>query len=190
MMNHLSTAIVTNNSDSDNLGRVKVQYPWSSESEESHWARVSTFMAGKEQGFYTIPEVGQEVLVAFVNGDIQYPIIIGTLWNQEAIPPVSNDDNNDIKKIRSRSGHEIIFNDSDNPKLEILTNSGHKVVLDDSTGSEKILIEDSGGSSLELDTSSKAIKISADMDVSIEATNITLKASGELVLKGAIVRIN
>jgi len=189
-----STAIVTNNSDPDNLGRIKVKYPWSSESDESYWARILTPMAGEEQGIYFIPEVEQEVLVAFVNGDVQYPIIIGSLWNENSLPPENNDDGkNNIRKIRSRSGHEIVFDDNgegSTEKLEIKSSSGHSIVLDDASGSEKISITDNAGSSIEFDATQQEIKITGGMDVSIEATNITIKASGELVLKGAMVRIN
>jgi uncharacterized protein involved in type VI secretion and phage assembly len=188
-----STAIVTNNSDPDNLGRIKVKYPWSSKSDESYWARLSTLMAGDEQGFYFVPEVEQEVLVLFINGDINYPVIIGALWNQHSLPPANNKDGkNNIRKIRSRSGHEIIFDDDEGSaaKLEIKSSSGHTIVLDDASGSEKISITDKAGSSIEFDTTSKAISIVSDMEISIKATKITIDASGELVLKGAMVRIN
>ncbi len=201
-----STAIVTNNSDPDNLGRIKVKYPWSSksdenrqkdesrQSDESYWARLSTLMAGDEQGFYFVPEVEQEVLVLFINGDINYPVIIGALWSQHSLPPANNKDGkNNIRKIRSRSGHEIIFDDDDEgsaAKLEIKSSSGHTIVLDDASGSEKISITDKAGSSIEFDTTSKAISIVSDMEISIKATKITIDASGELVLKGAMVRIN
>jgi len=185
------TAIVTDNADPDNLGRIKVQYPWSRDNESSFWARVSTLMAGEEQGFYFIPEIDQEVLVAFVNGDVQYPIIIGTLWSQQASPPEQNDNgNNDIKKIRSRSGHEIVFDDSEESKLEISTISGHRILLDDSSGNETISIEDNGGGLIKLDAASNEILIKSNMDVSIEATNIKINASGELTLKGALIKIN
>ncbi len=186
-----STAIVTNNSDPDNLGRIKVKYPWSSESDESYWARISTPMAGDEQGIYFVPEVEQEVLVAFVNGDVQYPIIIGSLWNESSLPPENNvDGENNIRKIRSRSGHEVLFNDGDESKLEISTSSGHKIILDDTSGAEKITIEDNVGGLIELDSTSNKILIQSSMDVAIEATNISINATAELTLKGALIKIN
>jgi len=190
----LATAIVTNNNDPESLGRVKVQYPWSKESEESDWVRVSTLMAGSEQGFFFMPEVEQEVLVAFVNADVNAPIIIGALWNANSLPPQESDDgNNNIRKIRSRSGHEIVFDDTDEgsaQKLEINSSSGHKIILDDTSGSENITIEDHSGGKIELDASSNKISIISSMDVAIEATNIGIEASGELTLKGALIKIN
>lgn len=186
----LTTAIVTNNSDPDNLGRVKVQYPWNSDTEESDWARVSTLMAGYEQGLYFLPEIGQEVLVAFINGDTQSPIVIGSLWNQSDQPPETNDDgNNNIRKISSRSGHEIIFNDDeegDSEKLELYSASRHKIVLDDT----KVTIEDNAGGFIELDSANNKVSIVSKMDVSIEATNINIVADGELTLKGSLIQIN
>jgi len=166
-----SIAIVTDNNDPDNLEHVKIQYPWSKENDESDWVRVSTLMAGNEQGFFFMPEVEQEVLVAFINADVKAPIIIGTLWNVNSLPPQKSDNGkNNIRKIRSRSAHEIVF--------------------DDTSGSEKISIEDKSGGKIELDTSSNKISILSSMDITIEATNIDIKASGELTLKGALIKIN
>lgn len=189
----LTTAIVTNNTDPDNLGRVKIKYPWSLDTEESYWARISSPMAGNDRGSYFIPEVEDEVLVAFISGNIEYPIIIGSLWNQSDNPPENNSDGkNNIRKIKSRSGHEIIFDDNDtgDTKLEITSSSGHKILLDDTKGSENIKIEDNSGSSIQIDSVSNKVTIKSNLEVSIEATNISLDASGELVLKGSLIRIN
>jgi uncharacterized protein involved in type VI secretion and phage assembly len=78
--------IVTNNQDPEKLGRIKVRFPWLSDVNESAWARLSTPLAGKGRGFYYLPEIEDEVLVAFEFGDINRPIIIGSLWNGENIP--------------------------------------------------------------------------------------------------------
>ena len=189
-----SVAIVTDNNDPDNLGRVKIQYPWNKENDASDWVRVSTLMAGNEQGFFFMPEVEQEVLVAFINADVNSPIIIGALWNVNSLPPQKSDNGkNNIRKIRSRSGHEIVFDDNiegSAQKLKITSSSGHKIILDDTSGSEKISIEDKSGGKIELDTSSNKISILSSMDITIEATNIDIKASGELTLKGALIKIN
>lgn len=189
----LTTAIVTNNKDPESLGRVKIKYPWDLENEESYWARISTPMAGNEMGIYFIPEVDDEVLVAFIDGNIEYPIVIGALWNQSDLPPENNSDGkNNIRKIKSRSGHEIILDDNEegNTKVEIKSVSGHKILLDDTSGSENILIEDKSGSSVHLDSTSNKLTIKSNMDVSIEGVNISINASGELVLKGSLIRIN
>ena len=135
--------IVTNNQDPDGMARVKVRFPWLAEDAESHWIRIASPMAGNGRGMVFLPEVDDEVLLAFENGDLNRPYVLGALWNGEDNPPETNSDGrNNIRKIRSRSGHEIVFNDtSGTEKLEIKTNAGHQIVLDDSSGQEKIEIK-------------------------------------------------
>lgn len=94
--------IVTNNKDTEKLGRVKVKIPRLSGEDESNWARVTSFMAGKERGAFFLPEVDDEVLVAFEYGDINMPYVIGSLWNGKDVPPENNSDGkNNIRVIRS-----------------------------------------------------------------------------------------
>ena len=83
--------IVTNNQDPDGMGRIKVKLPRISGEDESNWARVVSFMAGKEMGAFFLPEVEDEVLVAFEHGDINQPYVIGSLWNGVDAPPLKND---------------------------------------------------------------------------------------------------
>ena len=73
--------IVTNNQDELKQGRVKIKFPWLGEGDETYWARIATFMAGNEMGAFFLPEVGDEVIVAFDHGDINYPYVLGALWN-------------------------------------------------------------------------------------------------------------
>ncbi len=71
--------------DPFSYGRVKVQFPWDHSggcgSDESCWARISILSAGKERGYYSIPEVSDEVLVGFLQGDINHPYVLGSIWN-------------------------------------------------------------------------------------------------------------
>src|SRR5262249_15226170 len=110
------SAIVTNNQDPDKRGRVRVRFPWlaAKDEGESWWARIAVPMAGKEQGTFFLPEVEQEVLVAFEQGDVRFPFVVGALWNADAVPPEDNaDGNNDKRAIVSRSGALIRFDDKD-----------------------------------------------------------------------------
>ena len=68
--------IVTNNQDPDGMGRVKVRFPWLSATEESWWARIAVPMAGKDRGAYFLPEVDDEVLVAFEHGEVRSPYLL------------------------------------------------------------------------------------------------------------------
>ncbi|MBN9127373.1 MAG: hypothetical protein J0I90_07300, partial [Nitrosospira sp.] len=73
--------IVTNNRDPDNMHRVKVRFPWLSQNDESNWARVASPMAGNGRCAYFLPEVDDEVLLAFEHGSIEHPYVVGSLWN-------------------------------------------------------------------------------------------------------------
>jgi uncharacterized protein involved in type VI secretion and phage assembly len=139
--------IVTNNQDPDGLGRVKVKIPRLSGDDESNWARIVSFMAGKERGSFFLPEVDDEVLVAFEYGNINIPYIIGSLWNGKDKPPISNDDGkNNFRIIKSRSGHLIR--------------------LDDTDGMEKIeIIDKSEKNSLSIDTADNKIMIKSEKDI-------------------------
>jgi len=106
--------IVTNNKDPEDLGRIKVNFPWRGIQDESIWARIATLMAGQDRGSYFLPEIGDEVLVSFEHGDIHQPYVIGSLWNGQDKPPETNSDGkNNNRLIKSRSGHKFIFNDSE-----------------------------------------------------------------------------
>ena len=165
--------LVTNNQDPDHLGRVKVKYPWLGDADESAWARIAAPMAGKNRGLFFLPEVDDEVLVVFEHGDPRFPYVLGALWNGKDEPPQTNaDGKNDVRVIRSRSGHEIRLTDTD--------------------GAEKIEITDkSGANSLTIDTSTNSISITApEGKIKLSAQEIDIEASGTATLKGATVNIN
>lgn len=185
----VTTAIVTNNQDPDGLGRVKVKFYWNSEEGETNWARVSYPMAGKGKGMFFVPEVGDEVLVAFEMGDINKPYIVGVLWNGKDTPPESNPN---IKKISSSNGHEITMND-ETDSIQIRTSAGDEITVENG---KRILIK-SGDTGLELNRETQDIKISSSLSLSIEAnqikikgTNVEIKADAVLTLQGSLVRIN
>ncbi len=202
-INGVVVGIVTDNKDPENMGRVKVRFPWRDDQDDSYWARIASLMAGNERGLYFLPEVGDEVLVVFDHGDIHHPYVLGALWNGTEPPPENNSDGkNNIRKIKSRSGHEIIFDDnaeSSQEKLEICTKAGHKILLDDSAGGEKIEITDKTGSNkISIDSVQNAICLESSAKLSIESPLIEVKssgmmnleASGNLTIKGAMVLIN
>jgi uncharacterized protein involved in type VI secretion and phage assembly len=162
----VTIGLVTNNKDDQKMGRVKVKLPWLSEQDESDWARIVSPMAGKERGFYMLPEVGDEVLVAFEHGDVRFPYILGGLWNGKDKPPQVNEDGkNNLREIRSRSGHAI--------------------VLDDTQGKEKITISAKGGkNTLVIDASQNTIQITVEKDFSMTAKgNISLDSQGDVEIK-------
>jgi len=164
----ITIGLVTNNQDPDGLGRVKVKLPWLSEEVESHWARVVTPMAGSGRGLYFLPEVDDEVLVAFEHGVVEFPYVLGALWNGKDKPPVTNDDGkNNLRTIRSRQGHVI--------------------TLDDTEGQEKIIIRDmTGKNDIIIDSSQNTLTIQVEGDLTLRTKGkITLQSSGgDLALTG------
>jgi uncharacterized protein involved in type VI secretion and phage assembly len=135
----LVEAIVVDNVDPDKLGRVKLKFPLLPDMPESFWARLVMPMAGQKRGWMTIPEKDDEVLVAFVHGDINHAIVIGSLYNGVDVPPYANEDgNNDLRVFQSRSGHRLTFDDkSGDERIELIVhNEEIRVVWD---AKEKVL---------------------------------------------------
>lgn len=199
--NGVAVGIVADNEDPEGLGRVKLTFPWRESDDESHWARVATPMAGDEVGTYFLPNVDDEVLVAFDSGNLNHPYVLGSLWNGDQPPPEDNaDGENTVKTIKSDSEHTITLDDDDSAgKVEITTSGGHTITLDDSSGAETITIEDSSGqNTIEFDATKGSIAIESGTKLSVDAPNleftadgnISIDASGILTLNGTLVRIN
>jgi uncharacterized protein involved in type VI secretion and phage assembly len=155
--------VVTNNQDPDKLGRVKLRFPWLSESEESHWARIAVPMGGGDRGMYFLPEVDDEVLVAFEHGDPRFPYVLGALWNGKDAPPATNEDGkNNLRLIKSRSGHLIKLNDED--------------------GKETIeIVDKTGKNSIVIDTEKKTLTITTDKDIALAAAQGTIKLEAQKI---------
>ena len=193
----VAVAVVTNNHDPEGLGRVKVRFPWLNDDDESFWARVASPMAGPGRGFFFLPEVDDEVLVAFEHGEMGHAYVIGALWNGKDKPPVSNSDGkNDLRTIKSRSGHVLRFNDSDgDAKIEIADKSGNnKIVISTADNTVKIsadsdiVIESSTG---KIKLSGMGIEIESKTDVKVKAqTSVDVQATAEANIKGAMVNLN
>lgn len=200
------SAIVTNADDPENLGRVKVKFPWMTEDAESDWARVVSVGAGPEAGLYVVPEVDDEVIVAFEQGDFHRPYVLGGVWNgQDAVPPTAPGSERPlVRSWHSRTGHHITVYDNDKKKIEIVTAGGHTLVLDDanqeitvtSSGGIKLTLADSGGKAT-LEATEIALKAngnltieaSANIEVSASA-NLELSANGQVTIKGAMINLN
>jgi uncharacterized protein involved in type VI secretion and phage assembly len=102
--------------DRNSLGQVKVQYPWLPGDDTGYWAPIATMMAGTSRGSWFMPEIGDDVLVAFEQGDFDHPYVIGFLWNGQNKPPgldPSVDADPQRRLIRSVNGHMIEIYDPD-----------------------------------------------------------------------------
>jgi uncharacterized protein involved in type VI secretion and phage assembly len=187
--------IVRDINDPENLGRVKVDFPWLAEDSEavttssdeerahSYWARIATMMAGGGRGAFFIPEVGDEVLVAFEHGELSRPFILGALWNADDAPPESMEEGNHVRAIHSRSGHVIRFDDSDDaPQVTIQSQGGHTLVLSDASDQNKIELATAGGHSVVLDDAGGTVTIEDSLgnQIVLDANggSVTVEASG------------
>lgn len=194
----VAVGIVTNVKDPDNLGRVRVKFPLFSDSDESEWARVATLMAGKERGSVFLPEVDDEVLVAFEQGDIRRPLVIGALWNGvDGLPPeFANDGKNNLRFIKSRSGHIIKLDDTDgSEKIEVVDKTGKNSVVIDTkentitiTADKDLVLKAPQG---KISITAKELELKSSAALNVEAgSELNIKASANANVKGATVNIN
>ena len=114
LLDGIYPAVVTQNTDPLNVGRIKVIFPWDDDNAESHWARVVQPYAGKQRGLFFIPEIGDEVTVVFELGDVNQPLVLGGTWNGKDEPPEPADPNgaNHHKIFETRCGHKLHFDDT------------------------------------------------------------------------------
>ncbi len=181
-------ATVTDNNDPAKEGKVKVRFDWFDGQMESEWCRVRQLYAGNGYGTFFIPEVGDEVLVAFILGDMRQPIILGGLYNGTDKPPSFHDRDKDEKLIRTKAGHKIILDDTKgSQKITIEDSSGnHSIVID--TVANSITIKSSNGK-LVFDGQGIEIKSGIGIDISAK-TSIKIDATGNMDLTGSIININ
>jgi uncharacterized protein involved in type VI secretion and phage assembly len=118
----LQYGIVCQNKDPEKLERIKVRFPWldGGDEDQSHWAQLLTPMEGKKFGWYTLPDIDDVVVVAFIAGDISQPVIIGGIWSKTDNSPEPNEDGkNNFRGYRSRAGHRMVLDDSSKVKVYI-----------------------------------------------------------------------
>ncbi len=209
-INGLQIGVVTQlEQDPENEFRIKVRIPIISNDEDGIWAHQAKSYAGNEYGFCFAPEIGDEVVVGFLNEDPRKPVVLGVLHSSGKASPLSLADDNFQKGIVSKNGLKIIWDD-EKKIISITTPGGHQIKLDDDA--KKISMADSHQNKIEMSDqgitlqSSKNIKLSAQQHVEVEGINVQCKASGKFaaegnagaevktssiaVLKGSLVQIN
>jgi uncharacterized protein involved in type VI secretion and phage assembly len=171
--------VVTANQDPEKLGRVKVKFPTlprNGPEETSWWAVIAAQGAGKDRGWWFLPEVDDEVLVMFEHGEISRPVVIGALWNGEDLPPEKNGGKNERRIIHSRQGSRIVMDDD---KGTVTIEDGGKI--------GKIVISKENKISIEAMSGDVCIQ-SPKGEMSIVANEITMQASenGHVQADGAL----
>jgi uncharacterized protein involved in type VI secretion and phage assembly len=185
-LNGVYSASVVDNRDPDGLARVlvRVSTPTDVISGGDIWARVATMMAGLNRGTWFVPDVGDEVLVAFERGETKAAYVIGALWNAKARPPAESPA--DVKLIRSRNGVTLrIRDDRNNNALIIETPGGQRITLQDNPGS--VRVEDANGNSVML--SASGMTVNATATVTVNASKVEVSA-GLLTVNAGMSRFS
>lgn len=189
--------LVTQNDDK--LGRVKLKFPWMADDFETDWTRVASLGAGPSSGAVWLPQVGDEVLVAFEFGDMRRPYVIGGLWNGVDKPPLGDGlfDNGTVKRrgFVSRKGHRMVFLDGDGDEGIAILSSKDKLKIALKESATEIHVKSDGTILIE---STGALTIKGSADVSIEAgagltlkgATVTIKGSGPVDIDGSPIQLN
>lgn len=176
-MGGMTIGKVVNNVDTKGLGRVQLSFPYLSDVNLSAWARVASPWAGSSNGIYFLPDIDDECLVTFEQGDINKPIVIGSLWNGKNRPLDVNDGFNAKKIIKTKSGMQLTFDETNGSESLIVTDGKQSsITLNAATGElaikakGNVKIEDGAGSSIVLDAQNERITIQSKGDVEIKST--------------------
>lgn len=188
-INGLQIGIVTAlQDDPDGEDRIKVRLPLVSDAEEGAWARIATLDAGDARGTFFRPEIDDEVIVGFLDGDPRFPVVLGQCHSSAKPAPEPAKDDNHIKGYQSRSKMRFVFDD-DKKTVVLETPEGNKVTL--SEDEKSVAIVDQNGNKVTLDDSgitldsSKDLILKASGDVKFDGKNIELKAQSNLKASGS-----
>lgn len=185
----LQIGVVVSNEDPDGEDRVRVRMPLVDNEADGTWARVASLDAGEERGFFFRPEVGDEVVLGFLNDDPRQAVILGMLNSSAKPAPLKGSDDNHEKVFQSRSKMKLYFND-DTKIAQLETPAGNLITL--SEEDKAITIKDQNGNKIEMNAdgitieSSKAIELKAGTEVKMESgTAFNVKGGTELKMEGA-----
>jgi uncharacterized protein involved in type VI secretion and phage assembly len=180
MQQGVVVAVVESRDDPQQEGRIRVRYPWLPDEPRSAWAPIASPLAGKQRGAWFMPELEDEVLVAFEHGDFDHPFVVGYLWNGVDTPP---DTDPTHRVIVTPGGHELRFEDTDDGKQVVLkTSGGHELVMTDRSGAAKVTVTSTAGHSVAIDDAAGSITLATAGGQRVSLTDapaaITLSGGG------------
>lgn len=171
--------VVQLENDPDGQHRILVRIPMIDNEAQGIWTRIASLDAGKDRGAYFRPELGDEVIVGFINDDPRDAVVLGMLHSSVNPAPIVAKDANHEKGFTTRSKMHISFND-DTKTISIDTPAGNKIVLDES--GQKIEIEDQNNNKVTMNSS--GVSVESPLEVKIKAgTNLSLEAGASLSIK-------
>lgn len=187
--------VVTDNRDPEAKGRVKINLPWIDSNFETLWAPVSQIYAGDGYGTYWIPEVGDQVIVSFMRGELRKPVVMGAIYSEQMRPELALGSGQDPKVLRTRSGHMLLLEEGSEPLIRLVDQTGDNEITINSTensitvrASADVVVK--AGGNVEVEAGGSA-SVSASGNLELKAGgSITIEASGALTISGATVAIN
>ena len=182
--------VATVTGDPEHECRVTLRFPFfDGATAESDWCRVVQPYAGNGYGAVFVPEEGDEVLVAFVHGDMRFPIVLGGLYNGVDKPPTDRTASQDQKLIKTKHGHQVLLDDSQGQEaIRITTAGGHELILDDASGTVAVT---GNGVKITLEDNTGTVTVQGTT-VTVEAEHINLgsaQASHQLILADEFMSI-
>ena len=193
-MNGLQIGVVASNEDPDGEHRVRVRLPLVDDQADGVWARVASLDAGDQRGFFFRPEIGDEVVVGFLEDDPRRAVILGMLHSSAKAAPLQGSDDNHEKEYRSRSGMRLYFDDD--KKIVLLeTPAGNRLTL--SEEDKAVKLEDQNGNKIEMTPfgikieSAKALELKAGTQLKLVGqAGAELSSSATCKVQGSVVQIN
>ena len=202
-------AVVDDVDDPDQQGRVRLRFPWMADQYVSDWSRVSHAGAGAGRGFFILPEVGDEVLVAFDQGDVRRPFVLGGLYNGQDTAktgpsPLLDGSSHAVNNrlFTSRQGHQLVFVDgSDHCGVVISTGDGRiEVRLDQAATTVEVksggdvTVTADGATKIRtkgaFEVSAQSIKLEAQGDATLDGAQVSIRGSGPVKLAGQPIQLN
>ena len=192
--------VVQLESDPDGQDRILVRVPVIDSAGQGIWTRIASLDAGNERGAFFMPEIGDEVIVGFINDDPRHPVVLGMLHSSNKPAPISPADNNNEKGFTTRSKMHLSFND-DTKTIVIDTPAGNSITLDEKSmkieikdqNENKITMEQTGitmESPLNIDVKAGAVlTLSGGTSLSISAPSLSVKADASVSIEGAVAKV-
>ncbi len=188
-INGLQIGVVVSNEDPDGEYRVRVKMPLVNSTDEGTWARVACLDAGEDRGFFIRPEIGDEVVLGFLNDDPRQAVVLGMLHSSAKAAPLEGSDDNHEKIFQTRSQMKLSFDD-DKIIMKLETPAENSIILSEEDAA--ITLTDQPGNSITMNAdgiaieSATALTLKAGTEITLESgTSLELKGGTELKMEGA-----